>query len=75
MELVLLFGSRGRGDFKENSYYDVSVVGDEVPRGPRKVPDESYLRVLEISPGEVDLVFMNTEAFLGKLRESRSRFR
>jgi len=51
------------------------VVGDEVPRGPRKVPDESYLRVLEISPGEVDLVFMNTEAFLGKLRESRSRFR
>jgi len=39
MRLIILFGSRARGDFTESSDFDVLIVGDEVPIDPRKVPD------------------------------------
>ncbi|BDC17685.1 nucleotidyltransferase domain-containing protein [Acidianus sp. HS-5] len=69
MKLIMLFGSRARGDFTQNSDYDVLVVGDEIPKDPRKVPDDLYLRIIKMFPGEVDAIFMNTEVFLKKLRE------
>jgi predicted nucleotidyltransferase len=69
MRLMILFGSRSRGDYTENSDYDVLVVGDEIPKDPRKVPDELYLSVVRMFPGEVDAIFMNTEVFMKKLSE------
>lgn len=69
MKLVVLFGSRARGDFTNNSDYDVLVVGDEIPHDPRKVPNDLYHKFIKMFPGEVDVVFMNTEVFLKKLRE------
>lgn len=69
IRLILLFGSRARGDFTDSSDYDVLVVGDEIPKDPRRVPDDLYLRVIRMFPGEVDPVFMNTETFLRKLEE------
>ena len=69
MKLMILFGSRARGDYTQYSDYDVLVVGDEIPKDPRKVSDELFLRIIRMFPGEVDPVFMNTEVFLRKLRE------
>jgi len=69
MKLVILFGSRARGDFTEESDYDVLVVGDEIPKDPRRVPSELYMRIVKMFPKEVDAVFMNTQVFLKKLRE------
>ncbi|MCG3110045.1 hypothetical protein L3N51_02342 [Metallosphaera sp. J1] len=65
----MLFGSRARGDFTESSDYDVLYVDDIVPRDPRKVSNELFLKVLYMFPGEVDPVFMNTEIFLRKLKD------
>jgi predicted nucleotidyltransferase len=70
----MLFGSRARGDFTNSSDYDVLVVGDEIPKDPRKVPNELYLKVMKMFPGEVDAVFMNSEVFLKKLREGSPFF-
>ncbi|WP_338025400.1 nucleotidyltransferase domain-containing protein [Acidianus ambivalens] len=47
----MLFGSRARGDFTNSSDYDVLVVGDEIPKDPRKVPNELYLKVMKMFPG------------------------
>jgi hypothetical protein len=72
MKLIMLFGSRTRGDFTENSDYDVLVVGDEIPKDPRKVSNQLYMDITKMFPGEVDAVFMNTEVFLRKLKEGTS---
>jgi predicted nucleotidyltransferase len=69
MRLMILFGSRARGDFTKSSDYDVLVVGDEIPKDPRKVPNELYMSIVKMYDGEVDAVFMNTEVFLRKLRD------
>ena len=69
IRLILLFGSRARGDYTDSSDYDVLVVGDEIPRDPRRVSDDLYLRVIRMFPGPVDAVFMNTEVFVKKLEE------
>ncbi|BCU67728.1 hypothetical protein HS7_11650 [Sulfolobales archaeon HS-7] len=74
VKLIMLFGSRARGDFTENSDYDVLLVGDEVPRDPRKVSDEVYIQAIKMFPGDVDAVFVNSEVFLKKLREGSPFF-
>ena len=63
MKLIILFGSGARRDFTQYSDYEVLVVGDKIPKGPRKLPDSIYLRVIKMFSGEVDAVFMNTEVF------------
>jgi predicted nucleotidyltransferase len=68
MRLVILFGS-SRGDFTEGSDYDVLVVGDEIPKDPRRIPSELYMNVVKMFPKEVDPVFMNTSVFMKKLME------
>ncbi|WP_084739650.1 nucleotidyltransferase domain-containing protein [Sulfuracidifex tepidarius] len=74
MKLVILFGSRARGDFTETSDYDALLVGDEVPRDPRMIPEDVYVRATKMFPGEVDPVFVNSEVFLKKLREGSPFF-
>jgi predicted nucleotidyltransferase len=69
MRLVILFGSRARGDFTEESDYDVLVVGDEIPGDPRRVPNELYMKIVKMFPKEVDPVFMNTHVFMKKLEQ------
>jgi predicted nucleotidyltransferase len=69
MKLIILFGSRARGDFTQYSDYDVLVVGDEIPKDPRKIANDLYLKIIKMFPGEVDAVLMNTEVFLKKLKE------
>ncbi|AWS00352.1 nucleotidyltransferase domain-containing protein [Metallosphaera hakonensis] len=69
MKLIILFGSRSRGDFTEHSDYDVLVVDDDIPKDPRRVSDQLYAKVLAMFPGEVDPVFMNSEVFLKKVKE------
>jgi|MonGeyMetagenome_1017769.scaffolds.fasta_scaffold158942_3 Nucleotidyltransferase domain. len=69
MRLIILFGSRARGDFTESSDFDVLIVGDEVPIDPRKVPNELYMWVVRMFRGAVDPIFMNTEVFLRKLKD------
>lgn len=68
-KLVILFGSRARGNYTESSDYDVLVVDDKIPTDPRKVDDELYLKAKRMFDGEVDAVFMNTSVFLKKLNE------
>jgi predicted nucleotidyltransferase len=69
MRLIILFGSRARGDFTESSDFDVLIVGDEVPIDPRKVPNGLYMWVVRMFRGAVDPIFMNTEVFLRKLKD------
>ncbi|MEM4970852.1 MAG: nucleotidyltransferase domain-containing protein [Sulfolobales archaeon] len=66
--LVILFGSRARGDYTEYSDYDVLVVGDNIPRDPR----EAYAMLIDPSNPNVQPVGMNTEVFLKKLREGNT---
>lgn len=68
-KLVILFGSRARGDYTEDSDYDILIVDDRIPTDPRKVDDESYLKAKKMFEGDVDAVFMNTQVFLKKLNE------
>ncbi|BFI74900.1 nucleotidyltransferase domain-containing protein [Sulfurisphaera ohwakuensis] len=69
MKLIILFGSRARGDYTESSDYDVLVVDNKIPEDPRNVSDDLYLQIMRMFPGEVDPVFMNTNVFLKKLIE------
>lgn len=64
-KLVVLFGSRARGDYTEYSDYDVLVVGDGIPRDPR----EAYATLIDPSNPNIQPLGMNTEVFLKKLRE------
>ncbi|WP_126451377.1 nucleotidyltransferase domain-containing protein [Sulfodiicoccus acidiphilus] len=65
----MLFSSNARGDYTDLSDYDVLIVGGEIPRDPRKVPDDLYMSVVKMYPGEVDPVFMDMEVFMKKLKE------
>ncbi len=64
-KLIILFGSRARGDFLEYSDVDVLVVADILPKDPRKSFEELY------DPNEPHImpIGMNTEVFLKKLQE------
>ena len=63
--LVVLFGSRARGNHLEDSDFDVLVVADTLPRDPR----EAFELLYDPEEPLVMPIGMNTEVFLRKLRE------
>ncbi|PSO04835.1 DNA polymerase subunit beta [Candidatus Marsarchaeota G2 archaeon ECH_B_SAG-G06] len=69
MRLVVLFGSRARGDFTQHSDYDVLMVSDEIPKDPSGVSNQLFMKTLNMFQEDVDAVFMNTDVFLNKLEE------
>ncbi len=66
--LVVLFGSRARGDHLETSDIDVLVVADSLPRDPR----EAFEKLYDPSDPLVMPVGMNTSVFLRKLEEGNT---
>ncbi|MCH1771075.1 MULTISPECIES: nucleotidyltransferase domain-containing protein [Metallosphaera] len=68
--LIMLFGSRARGDFTESSDYDMLYVDDDIPKDPKRVDNQLYLKIVNMFPGDVDALFMNTEVFMKKLYSS-----
>ena len=42
LRLVVLFGSRARGDWLEDSDYDILVVADDLPSDPREAYEALY---------------------------------
>lgn len=64
LKLVMLFGSRARGDFTESSDVDVLVVADDLPTDPR----EAYAMLRELEYPNANPTGMNTKTFLNKLR-------
>ncbi|ARM77203.1 DNA polymerase subunit beta [Acidianus manzaensis] len=69
-KLIILFGSRARGDFTESSDYDVLYVDDDILKDPKRVDNQLYLKIVNMFPSDVDALFMNTEIFLKKLHSS-----
>lgn len=65
LRLVVLFGSRARGDYTDSSDIDVLVVADDLPKDPR----ESFAVLRDINFINVHPIGLNTEIFLKKLRE------
>lgn len=65
LRLVVLFGSRARGDYTDRSDIDIFVVADDLPKDPR----ESFAMLRDIDFVSVHPVGSNTESFLKKLRE------
>ncbi|MEM1533160.1 MAG: nucleotidyltransferase domain-containing protein [Desulfurococcaceae archaeon] len=63
LKLVMLFGSRARGDFTDSSDIDILIVADDLPVDPR----EAYLLLYDYDFPNVNPLGMNTEAFLKKL--------
>ncbi len=61
--LVVLFGSRARGDHLEDSDVDVLVVADNIPRDPRLAFEALY----DKDDPLIVPIGMNTEVFLEKL--------
>ena len=66
LRLVVLYGSRARGDHLEDSDVDILVVADELPRDPR----EAYMMLLDPEHPEIQPLGMNTRVFTRKLREA-----
>ena len=66
--LVVLFGSRARGDHLEDSDIDVLVVSDALPRDPR----EAFEALYDPSDPLVMPIGMNTSVFVRKLREGNT---
>ncbi len=64
-KLVVLFGSRARGDHTEDSDYDVLVVGDNIPKDPR----EAYTMLVDLEYPKMHPIGLDTESFLKRLRE------
>ncbi len=64
-KLVVLFGSRARGDYTDSSDYDILVVSDDLPRDPREAFDLLY----DLDYPDVSPIGMNTASFLRKLEE------
>ncbi|MEM0000376.1 MAG: nucleotidyltransferase domain-containing protein [Desulfurococcaceae archaeon] len=65
LRLVVLFGSRARGDYTDWSDIDVLVVADDLPRDPR----DCFAVLRDIGFARVHPIGFNTESFLKKLRE------
>jgi len=63
--LIVLFGSRARGDYTNESDLDVLVVADKIPRDPR----EAYQLLFNNEYPLVSPIGMNTNTFIKKLRE------
>ncbi len=64
VKLVVLFGSRARGDYTDESDIDVLVVADDLPKDPR----ESFAILRDAKYADVNPIGLNTEIFLKKLR-------
>lgn len=67
VKLVVLFGSRARGDYTDESDIDVLVVADELPSDPR----EAYEVVKRLVDTKIHPLCFKTSSFLKKL-ESES---
>ena len=63
--LIVLFGSRARGDYTNESDLDVLVVADKIPKDPR----EAYQLLFDNEYPLVSPIGMNTNTFIKKLRE------
>ena len=63
VRLIVLFGSRARGDHTEESDVDLLVVADKLPKDPR----ESYAIVASLAGPRVAPLCFNTESFVKKL--------
>jgi len=63
VRLIVLFGSRARGDYTEDSDVDVLVVADGLPKDPR----EAYAVVARLAGPRVAPTCFNTESFVRKL--------
>ncbi|MEZ0346754.1 MAG: nucleotidyltransferase domain-containing protein [Infirmifilum sp.] len=64
-KVIILFGSRARGDYTDRSDYDILVVADDLPPDPR----EAYVKLVVPEHPEVHPVGMNTEVFVRKLAQ------
>ncbi|MET1160466.1 MAG: nucleotidyltransferase domain-containing protein [Thermoprotei archaeon] len=67
-KLIVLFGSRARGDYTDESDIDILVVADDLPKDPREAFD--VLRDPRFPL--VNPIGMNTEVFLKKLHEGNT---
>lgn len=65
LKLVVLFGSRARGDYTNESDVDLLVVADNLMKDPR----ESFIQLYDPDYPLVNPVGLNTETFLKKLGE------
>ena len=65
LRLVVLFGSRARGDYTEWSDFDVLVVADDLPGDPR----EAFSALYDPSTPSVVPIGIRTDKFLRMLRE------
>ncbi|BBD72874.1 hypothetical protein HS1genome_1263 [Sulfodiicoccus acidiphilus] len=64
-KVVILFGSRARGDYTEESDIDVLIISDLLPRDPR----EGFIMAYNVNFPKVMPTPMNTRVFLKKLEE------
>lgn len=65
LKLVVLFGSRARGDYTNESDVDLLVVADNLVKDPR----ESFIQLYDPDYPLVNPIGLNTETFLKKLEE------
>lgn len=64
LKLVVLFGSRARGDYTDESDVDILVVADDLPKDPR----EAFSALRDTRYPNINPIGFNTEVFLKKLR-------
>ncbi len=64
-KLIVLFGSRARGDYTDSSDYDILVVSDELPGDPR----EAFDRLYDLDYPNVFPIGMSTSSFLRRLEK------
>ncbi|MEM2020986.1 MAG: nucleotidyltransferase domain-containing protein [Zestosphaera sp.] len=65
LKLVVLFGSRARGDYTNESDVDLLIVADNLVKDPR----ESFIQLYDPVYPLVNPIGLNTETFLKKLEE------
>jgi len=67
VDRIILFGSRARGDYKEDSDWDVLVITKE--KTDWKTRKKFWLEVVRLIPVYVDLIVVDKKTF-----EEKSRF-
>jgi predicted nucleotidyltransferase len=67
VRLIILFGSRARGDYTDESDIDVLIVADKMPSDPRK----AYEIVRRLIDVKIHPLCLKTDSFLKKM-ESES---
>jgi len=58
---IILFGSRARNDFKEESDYDLLIIKDEI-HNKRKIIQQVYKKLLGLKIG-IDLIIETSQEF------------